>query len=606
LFYFIVVFVVVSMVAAGVLHGLVDVVCGDLCHPGILSGLQHQDPSLPPRSSAAPARVLQDMDIEEWWGAMTALHSLVTQCSSAKQALDEYLGVRACTKLLLPLVQECCSSSQTRHLGVALSDFILELSVHGSLCSVPRPFQHWAKLSSIQHHDQTQFHANSSATVTDRIISPFSTLSSSYGRTLADFSCHYFLKMSSRHQISSCLQPHAIFLHPSSYDQLVGSESAPPVRSSSNCLEPRTSFAGDRDQAASSAYGDRGGEFTELYLDDRGSTGRGSFSLHSASHLSLHAISRVKSHSTLYTPTPSVTGETTHTFEEYGVGYGGGGKVPAAAAHPSAVGGGSHRGAGEEQLADYSGTFLPMAAALRWGLAHRRNIILRIVYDTLLLRSDSANPNVEESAGLLMSLRKQSIEQYLQCFLSVEEGSGSGLRGGGRSGSSDSSQDVSISPTCVFRSSHLVVNLFSLCMVLGSGGGVQGSILRTLSHLIDGNPLNADMIHRTNLTLNISRFIFSHNNSYPRTPICHILSQLFSYKVTPPVFNSLVETASSVGGKHVTAKPMLLIPTKGVSQRVEVETDLDDVGCQILYLLGIYISCSVLTCSSYVDGDEII
>jgi hypothetical protein len=240
-----------------------------------------------------------------------------------------------------------------------------------------------------------------------------------------------------------------------------------------------------------------------------------------------------------------------------------------------------------------------MSSALRWGLGHRRDIILRVVYDTLLLRSDTcilradegaaARTTASQSAGLLMSLRKQSIEQYLQCFLSVESHSSpEALRSERRSGTSFRAQDVSFSPSCVFRSIFQVANLFALCITLGNGSGaVQANLLRTLSHLIDGNPLNAEMIHSTNLTLNLSRFLFSHNNAYPRTSICHILSQLFSYKVTPVVFTSLVGAASAVaGGLSGERRPMPLIPSKGVSQRIGVETDLDDLGCQILYMLG--------------------
>mmetsp|Transcript_22021 Transcript_22021/g.37276 ORF Transcript_22021/g.37276 Transcript_22021/m.37276 type:complete len:3228 (-) Transcript_22021:12-9695(-) len=578
------------MVSAGVLHGLIDIVFGDLCHPEIHRGLQ----SLQRRGDHSST--LHDLDIEEWWSGFNALHSLVAKCSVAKQAVDDYFGVVACTKHLLSLIQFCCSGPNLARLGRSLTDFVTELSIHGSICHLKRPFMQWSKTSVVRHHTQAQ-----SSSFAERFVAPFSIHTNANGWALDNLSCVYFVRMSCCHQISLCLRPRPVFLHPSSYDH--GNEHVRSTsRSNSNCIESRSSFKIDQ-QGAPSAYGDRGGDFSDIFLDDRSSTGRGSFTLHSASHLSLHAISRVYSTNSLHlTPTPSVAADTTHTFEEYGVGYG------CTKAHIASQAA-SNKGAGEE-LGDYSGTFIPLSSALGWGLAHRRNIILRIVYDTLLLRCDAlaaddtqSGSSGPQSLDLLTSLRKQSIEQYMQSFLSVDETGASGLPKGGESSARGTNPDVSISPTCVFRALHLVVNMFSLCLVLHDDSGeVQGNILRSLSHLINGNPLNADMIHRTSLTLNLSRFVFSHNNSYfPRAAICHILSQLFSFKVTPLVFNCLVDTASSVAGVRMTERPMLLIPTKGVSQRIDVETDLDDVGCQILYLLGRAVEHPEVTAYAHFD-----
>lgn len=562
------------MVNSGLLQGLIDVVCGDLCHPGILHGLHLRQPGGSAEIDCVTS--IFDLDIEGWWCGINALHSLVTKCSLAKQVLDDYIGVMTCTKLLQPLIQVCCSRPESVYIGIALSNLIVELSVHSSLSSISRPFLNWSKSSTIHHHNPPQ-----PRSFFDRLLSPFSTQCTANSTTLGDLSCVYFLKMSCCRQIAACLCPHAVFLHPSSYEQ-ISEQSTPMSRSNSNCMESRSSFKIDIQVTPSTLGGERGVDFSDHYFDDRSSTGRGSFSLHSLSHQSLPVMPRVYSTNSMqHTPTASVAADTVNTFEEYGVGLGG---AKVHMVNQTA----SNRGVGEE-LGDYSGTFLPMSSALGWGLGHRCNIILRIVYDTLLLRSDSMaakgsglDTNGVQSASLLRSLRMQSIEQYMQSFVSVGGESGCPWRD-----CSSASREVSISPTCVFRSLRLVVNLFSLCLVLRDDTGeVQASILRTLSHLINGNPLNSDIIHRSNLTLNLSRFAFSHDNTFPRNSICHILSQLFSFKVTPAVFNSLVETASSVSGVHMTERPMLLIPTKGVSQRIAVETDLDDVGCQILYLLG--------------------
>ena len=581
------------MLKAGVLHGLVDVVFGDL-HPSILYNLQCQESDVVESDSTCRSRhCVHAMDVETWWSGINALHNLILKCSSAKELFDDCMGVHSCTKLLLPFIRKCCSSSrmQYQYMGVAISDFILELSVNGGLSSSTRPFKKWSKASVLRNGNDLKPNAKSS--ISDRMMTPFASQFAIHSSvSLVDFSSVYFLKNSSYQHISACMMPHPIFLNPSFFG-FRGCASDTVARSSSFCQETKTFLKSEHGHAMPPAGLGRGLDVSDNF-DDRSSTGRGSFTVPSATHLSLHGMSRVYSHSTLYTPTPSVqtptpsvTGETTQTFEEYGVGYG---NLKLPLPHQAVS-----QKAGGDDVECYAGVFLPLLSALRWGLGHRRDILLQIVYETLLLRA--GNSDLEKNSdfkpqntGQPMSLRQQSIQQYLQSFVS-DENILEGERASMQKRTGMESGILSISSGCVFRSMSLVVNLLSLCVVLcateAEGEGVvPGNVLRIMSHLIDGNPLNAAMINETNLTLNLSRFVFHGEKYFPRNAICHILSQLYSYKVTPPVFNTLVEIACSVDGKRGSEKPMLLIPSKGISQRIQVETDLDDIGCQVLFMLG--------------------
>ena len=104
-----------------------------------------------------------------------------------------------------------------------------------------------------------------------------------------------------------------------------------------------------------------------------------------------------------------------------------------------------------------------------------------------------------------------------------------------------------------------------------------------LSSLIDGNPANAKLLCCELFFVSMIRFVDIVDDEKAKMGIKHLLLQLLRFEVTPKVLNVLLSKSNSKSCKtHV-------VNGSSVSVAQNVVNESDDLGCQLLYILGISI-----------------
>jgi hypothetical protein len=531
---------------------LLSVLCGELASPLAKHALVQNN-----KTSSVAAVEVEDAHALEWWSALAALSCVVVSNDTAKDSLDACYGIVPFARLLTPCIEY--SAMSEKGVASALASLLIELNVRGGRWFAPMPpFAGWTKLPTLSSTTcQSGF--------VDKLMSPVSQWGSSNLQypSISDLSPLYYARTDMVLNVSKCVSPIKMY------------QSSPPPGDSANPGRFMRSTSGSqgggfvgfdgRVRQDSSVNADPLVE----YGDDT-STGRGSFSVHS-----VRGFPHAYSLSAFPTPPPSVAGGDKNG-DDVSVFMGKMGKSA---------------NAGDIRL-DYSGEYIPLIAGLNWGLAHMDSVLLGVVYEFMLQQREFSTESSRSKAGavlegfddmmlhresdpLLMSLRQHSVQQYLHSY----------IVSGSQTPASHWEPQYSRLRICSMDSAEL---LFSLAIVLPSD--LQLILLNALSHIIDGNRSNIILLSTKSFVARVSRILFS-NDCISRGPFCHILSQLLRQQISKDTLHVLVSRAQSVYGVNV--RDIIIgdpyLPAKG-AKRCVVDSDnidIDDTGCQILYMLGV-------------------
>jgi hypothetical protein len=582
------------LVKAGIIEILANIIKGDLSSSTIFHLMNETMTSERLSEEVAQGKrdPLSDVEIVDWWAAIATLTSLITNSSLAKEEFDAVLGVTEFTKIILPFIEHNHPISRKTGMirfQISLTNLLIEICTSGQRWLPPsRPFLTWSKVCLLNppliHKVPISncLFCRHLKLLSDLSHSPSGGQGYDFPVVTNDISPIYYTKTCAVRQHRECSFPQVIFRRTFSYTRgTIESKQAFGSLHLASRLKP---------DAASSHCGE------QEYGDDS-STCRGSFSL-----TSLHGFPRACSFSN-FTPPPSLAGD---------VGPAGGGGMKMSfdealfgsrSAHGPRINRTDSR-ADEIQPQTYNAQYIPLLAGLNWGLRQYDTLILGVLYEGLIARtsgegnqqaSDIDSPGktgkpetqylVLGTDPLLTSLRRQSVEQHMQSFLSLSDGSQSSL---------------SLPPRwepqysrIVVRNSECVDLLFSLSLIFH--GDPQLLIINSISRLIEGNPSNAEIISQRNIPLGLSKLLFR-TEELSRNRISHVLSQLFKQRISAFELSDLVSTArtiSDVDMKSLLTKNQIpsTIPVKGLRaiNTHRSETDFDDSGCQILFMLGMSI-----------------
>lgn len=544
-----------------VIEILVSILTGDLASPLAKFALLQQHHKAP---SDTQEVLVEEVNALEWWSALAALSSVVVDNDIAKDSLDAVIGIVSFARILIPCIEHPLAAE--KDVASALNSLLIELSVRGGRWFAPsRPFISWTKLpaSSGSNIVKPMSAATHQSAFLEKLMSPVTQLGprgNSQYPSISDLSPQYFAKTDMVLNALQCISPTVM------YQSLRASkdEVAPPLgrylRSASGSACGGFNGFDDRVRQDSSVNAD-----PPMDYGDDTSTGRGSFSVHS-----MRGFPHSYSLSAFPTPPPSVAGGE-RTCDDVSIYMG-------------RLGKGVNAG---DTRSDYCGEYLPFLAGLNWGLAHMESVLLGVVYEFMLHQDER---NIEATSKrrtdgdgfddmthtdcdpLLMSLRQHSVEQYLHSYLVP---------------TTVAHWEPQFSKLCFYGMESAEL-LFSLAVVLKSGQ--QLIFLNALSHIIDGNQANIRLLSTKNFVLRVARLLFS-NDDVPRGQFCHILSQLLRQQISHDTLRVLVRRAEMVHGvnvKDIIRKDPYL-PANGAKRCAldSMTSDIDDSGCQILYMLGV-------------------
>ena len=553
----------VHLVQLGAVETIVSIICGELSNPMVRHGLT--------QNSLHNQTCQDDILVEEWWGAVAALMLLVVNNDSAKEVLDASFGIVPFTRLIfLPCIDVLCTKDEI--MAAVLINFVIELCVRGERWLLPvAPFFSWAKLPPsgktpfISKESKGAEPSSFAELLTRRVLTSrgqqtYSRPDNTHFSSVTDISPVYLMKTDTVHEIMTCLYPYAMH-------RTEGSETCVSpgrfVRASSGSVLGGGMSAFDRQRQDSVE------PFPE-YADDT-STGRGSFSVHS-----LRGFPHSFSLSAFPTPPPSVTG---------GDRGGDDGSIAMNKVGKARV---------DDSHQDYCGEYFPFLAGLNWGLCHLDSVLLGVCYEFLLQHrqhgsvQNTTKPSTgldefvdithRDSDPLLMSLREQSVQQHLQTLLfsTLHDSNGRLLCW---------EPHYSRLQFCSIEAVELLVGLAVITV-----DELQAVVLKALSHVIDGNPSNINLLSRNNFVVRMTKLLFDIED-IPRGRFCQIISQILRHRISTDELKMFVDKARRM--QEVDVKDAILaspcLPAGGFRKCLIQSdcTDIDDAGCQILYMLGV-------------------
>ena len=228
--------------------------------------------------------------------------------------------------------------------------------------------------------------------------------------------------------------------------------------------------------------------------------------------------------------------------------------------------------------------YYPMLAALNWGDNASIELVLKLLSEALLKRAHLAEPaegegeSSDQPSGGAVDSPLITLRRQLLCFLPPIN---------------DRKMSTGVTlwqphfSRLQVRSAEHAAILVSLAMVTREE--VQAQTLWELSHLIDGNPRNADLFSRNRAMLvSIIRLLPSLDER-PRTAFSYLMSQLLRHHVEDAVLEELVRSASAVNGRSL----LDLIATAedagsaaGALAFADGARSKDDNSSQLLFIVG--------------------
>lgn len=547
-----------------------DIVFGELSNQALRGALLGDS-----GTAISPSKVgLSEIDIDDWWCALSLMKLMLWNFPAGKEVFDACCGMTLCTRTILPLIS--ASSTVDCELASALLNFLLDLSCsNGSFSEPMRPFAAFAPFSSPLSHAQSQSEipcsppSNGDDTikvVVSRIVAQNKSIVACSNVNISKLCPLYFARSTTLSQIYACMIPQYAF--PFSKEVLESANTMPTTLARARSLTGSDvdglNYVKYKQSFDHHSVTQIGMEFD--FADDI-SNGRGSFSLGSVPH--------VYSMSNLHTPTPSLVGEalTNRSIADENVH-----KVSLKEENDSVL-------LGTEHVALIDG--------LQWGLCHCGGLLLKVMYELLLAKvthRDALHPPVAISHNIYLksnetrassnqiSLHKTAVEQCLQIFLPAF--------------TSDKTfaQKSKYTPhysRIAIRNAECAQILFALALVLQ--GEVQMELLTSISTIVDSNPFNAALINRCEIGMSLIHFSKT-STERARNGFCHIFSQLLDHNISEVVLRSILRVAGTVYEFNIIEllSQYPLIPSGGMRQYVtDSETELDDAGCQMLYVLGL-------------------
>lgn len=487
---------------------------------------------------------LDSESVETWWSGFACLISLLKHNDTAKEALEASIGTSALIKSILRILSRC---TQANNFGLCLLNIILEICTIGE--SFVPPSMPFTKCSNLK---MSELHISESASSLCKMVDTCCLKAESCNlseneNALICLSPIYYITSSCYRMVNECVSP-SIYL----------------------AVHEKTSKSDENDEIQSSQtiIADN-----DCYDD---STGRESISL------SFHAIPNTFSTASLQ----STLGEG-NLFREENPKYRDISTFSLEKLQNPA-----------EQGCCYISQHIPIFNfCLSNSSLLKNDLILSLIFNILLQKADIPQ-NVSNSFGPIFE-GKVSISNGLllqrkcleQCLYSLVP-------------SNDQFTWYPRYSKIVFRSNECVIIVLSLIFCLPEC--FKGRIIHILSHLIDGNPLNSNLISSNGLILPLLNLAVEYNER-SRPGLLQIFSQLLSNASTSLVVSQFLSIANKVCDHDIVKllQESMEIPIYGVRRLLsDQEADIDDLSSSILFILGLSIEKSCPRIYSFHDHDS--